>query len=383
MTKGKVFFRHLFIFIIMFIILNIILMCLFIEEGSTQVINAYKKELKNEVTLSTCNQSGITLKEANELNHSQYVNDYNYEQIVEASSTTLKPVSTRFSFPRVHLSQEEDSAFLLAGYSSMTLIQDFNRKEYKLIEGRLLNAEDKNTSHAVISDSLAKKNKLHLGNKIQFNIGKENISLTIVGIYKNKVGMMSHLKPYNTVFISLSKAQALNDSLDTISSVTYYFKSPKKANQFIQESEKKPLNWDNLQLKSNDAQYDACVSIFENIHDRFGKTCMITIIVGITVILFLYYLCFIKKIKNHDRKLLLTAFITLLIALLFSYRTSPALSKYVVNTYLTTNNMNMIQNGTKQIKTVYTPSIINKSAGFTAIVYLGTVIVNIIYKKEN
>ncbi len=73
----------------------------------------------------------------------------------------------------------------------MTLIQDFNSKEYKLKEGRLLNKNDENTSNAVISYALAKNNNLSLGDDIQFS---SNINLIYNGKsvnLKSIMGVMS------------------------------------------------------------------------------------------------------------------------------------------------------------------------------------------------
>lgn len=167
MFKGKEGLHYLSLFIIVCITMNLIMMCLFIKQGSSQVINKYKKQLKYEVTLSSDN--GISIRDAKQLTTIKDVKTYNYEQLVNASSHTLKSVNTRLSFPRIRLTELQEDTFLLAGYSSMTLIQDFNSKEYKLKEGRLLNKNDENTSNAVISYALAKNNNLSLGDDIQLN----------------------------------------------------------------------------------------------------------------------------------------------------------------------------------------------------------------------
>ena len=129
MSKGKEGLHYLSLFIIVCITMNLIMMCLFIKQGSSQVINKYKKQLKYEVTLSSDN--GISIRDAKQLTTIKDVKTYNYEQLVNASSHTLKSVNTRLSFPRICLTELQEDTFLLAGYSSMTLIQDFNSKEYK------------------------------------------------------------------------------------------------------------------------------------------------------------------------------------------------------------------------------------------------------------
>ena len=230
MSKGKEGLHYLLLFIIVFVTLNMIMLCLFIKQGSLQVINNYKKQLKYEVTL-TSNTGGVSVNDAKELISLNGVKAYNYEQLVNASST-LQSVNTRFSFPRVHLKDYQEDSFLLAGYSSMALIQEFNSKEYQLKQGRLLNNHDENTSNAVISYALAKNNNLSIGDTIQFKTEKGDVSLSVVGIYKNKVGLLSHLKPYNTIFISLSKAQSLSHT-ESLSSVTYYLNKKGKTEDFI------------------------------------------------------------------------------------------------------------------------------------------------------
>lgn len=371
MFKGKEGLHYLSLFIIVCITMNIIMMCLFIKQGSSQVINKYKKQLKYEVTLSSDN--GISIRDAKQLTTIKDVKTYNYEQLVNASSHTLKSVNTRLSFPRIRLTKLQEDTFLLAGYSSMTLIQDFNSKEYKLKEGRLLNKNDENTSNAVISYALAKNNNLSLGDDIQLKTEKGDVSLSIVGIYKNKVGLLSHLKPYNTIFIALSKAQSLSHTEQTVSSVTYYLNKNSNTEGFIKKAQRKPLDWNHLQLTSNDAQYNACVSIFENICDKLKIIPLIILIIGS---LFLILICH-KLFKTHNLSKILIIF---MISFTISCFTSPSLSKYTINTYLSQHDVNMSQKETRKIKTTYTPRILIESIGITSIMYLETVI--IAYKKK-
>lgn len=371
MFKGKEGLHYLSLFIIVCITMNLIMMCLFIKQGSSQVINKYKKQLKYEVTLSSDN--GISIRDAKQLTTIKGVKTYNYEQLVNASSHTLKSVNRRLSFPRICLTELQEDTFLLAGYSSMTMIQDFNSKEYKLKEGRLLNKNDENTSNAVISYALAKNNNLSLGDDIQLKTEKGDVSLSIVGIYKNKVGLLSHLKPYNTIFISLSKAQSLSHTEQTVSSVTYYLNKKSNTEGFIKKAQRKPLDWNHLQLTSNDAQYNACVSIFENICDKLKIIPLIILIIGS---LFLILICH-KLFKTHNLSKILIIF---MISFTISCFTSPSLSKYTINTYLSQHDVNMSQKETRKIKTTYTPRILIESIGITSIMYLETVI--IAYKKK-
>lgn len=371
MSKGKEGLHYLSLFIIVCITMNLIMMCLFIKQGSSQVINKYKKQLKYEVTLSSDN--GISIRDAKQLTTIKDVKTYNYEQLVNASSHTLKSVNTRLSFPRICLTELHEDTFLLAGYSSMTLIQDFNSKEYKLKEGRLLNKNDENTSNAVISYALAKNNNLSLGDDIQLNTEKGDVSFSVVGIYKNKVGLLSHLKPYNTIFISLSKAQSLSHAEQTVSSVTYYLDKNSNTEGFIKKAQRKPLDWKHLQLTSNDAQYNACVSIFENICDKLKMIPLIILIIGS---LFLILICH-KLFKTHNLSKILIIF---MISFTISCFTSSSLSKYTINTYLSQHDVNMSQKETRKIKTTYTPRILIESIGITSIMYLETVI--IAYKKK-
>lgn len=371
MSKGKEGLHYLSLFIIVCITMNLIMMCLFIKQGSSQVINKYKKQLKYEVTLSSDN--GISIRDAKQLTTIKDVKTYNYEQLVNASSHTLKSVNTRLSFPRICLTELHEDTFLLAGYSSMTLIQDFNSKEYKLKEGRLLNKNDENTSNAVISYALAKNNNLSLGDDIQLNTEKGDVSFSVVGIYKNKVGLLSHLKPYNTIFISLSKAQSLSHAEQTVSSVTYYLNKKSNTEGFIKKAQRKPLDWKHLQLTSNDAQCNACVSIFENICDKLKMIPLIILIIGS---LFLILICH-KLFKTHNLSKILIIFV---ISYTISCFTSPSLSKYTINTYLSQHDVNMSQKETRKIKTTYTPRILIESIGITSIMYLETII--IAYKKK-
>ena len=106
MSKGKECLHYLLLFLIVLITMNMIMMCLFIKQGSLQVINKYKKQLKYEVTL-TSNNGDVSLTDAKELTHLKGVKAYNYEQLVNASSS-LQSVDTRLSFPRIHLKNYQE-----------------------------------------------------------------------------------------------------------------------------------------------------------------------------------------------------------------------------------------------------------------------------------
>ena len=111
MSKGKECLHYLLLFLISIVTMNMIMMCLFIKQGSLQVINKYKKQLKYEVTL-TSNNGGVSLTDAKELTHLKGVKAYNYEQLVNASSS-LQSVDTRLSFPRIHLKNYRKIHFFL------------------------------------------------------------------------------------------------------------------------------------------------------------------------------------------------------------------------------------------------------------------------------
>ena len=255
----------------------------------------------------------------------------------------------------------------------MTLIQDFNSKEYQLKEGRLLTNKDENTSNAVISYALAKNNDLNIGDSIQFNTEKGDVSLSIVGIYKNKVGLLSRLKPYNTIFISLSKAQSLSHTEQMLSSVTYYLTKEDTSEGFMKRAQKTPLDWNQLQLISNDAQYNACVSIFENIYDKVKTFPFILLITGS----FLLILIYIRLSKKQN---LLKTFIVFIVALSITFFTSPYLSKYTINTSLSHRDMTISQKEIRKIRTVYTSKILIETISIASIMYLETVIIT--YKKK-
>lgn len=187
------------------------------------------------------------------------------------------------------------------------------------------------------------------------------------------MGLLSRLKPYNTIFISLSKAQSLSHTEENLSSVTYYLTKEDTSENFIKRAQKTPLDWSQLQLTSNDAQYNACVSIFENIYDKIKIFPFILLITG-SFLLILVYIGLSKK-QN-----LLKTFIVFIIALSISFFTSPYFSKYIINTSLSRHDMTISQKEIRKIKTVYTPKIMIETIGIASIMYLETVIIT--YKKK-
>ena len=187
------------------------------------------------------------------------------------------------------------------------------------------------------------------------------------------MGPLSRLKPYNTIFISLSKAQSLSHTEQTLSSVTYYLTKEDTSEYFIKRAQKTPLDWNQLQLTSNDAQYNACVSIFENIYDKVKTFPFILLITGS----FLLILVYIRLSKKQN---LLKTFIVFIVALSITFFTSPYFSKYIINTSLSHRDMTISQKEIRKIRTVYTSKILIETIGIASIMYLETVIIT--YKKK-
>lgn len=243
--------KTILLFVIMFVIANLVIAGFAIKNASAKSVDAIKSTLGNEVTLSVdfknmmknrnkeetdTIDATLTTAIADQLKDLQYVENYNYmiSAYVDSSLTAVETDTTSDDENDLGRKQMESrSDFTLQANTTMKYLSDFTDENYTLIEGRLLSEEDSGTSNCVIETNLADENNLNVGDTLTITSADDSsisVELTIVGIFEidnTATDMkMMNTNPVNTIYTDLSIGMLMNNDDTTLSSATYYLDDP-------------------------------------------------------------------------------------------------------------------------------------------------------------
>lgn len=243
--------KTILLFVIMFVIANLVIAGFAIKNASAKSVDAIKSTLGNEVTLSVdfknmmknrnkeetdTIDATLTTAIADQLKDLQYVENYNYmiSAYVDSSLTAVETDTTSDDENDLGRKQMESrSDFTLQANTTMKYLSDFTDENYTLIEGRLLSEEDSGTSNYVIETNLADENNLNVGDTLTITSADDSsisVELTIVGIFEidnTATDMkMMNTNPVNTIYTDLSIGMLMNNDDTTLSSATYYLDDP-------------------------------------------------------------------------------------------------------------------------------------------------------------
>lgn len=313
--------RTLLLFLLMFLITNLIIAGLSIQSASQESMNQVRTSLGSDVTFSYSMQNmmkdrekgealdqsiqDITTDMADQLKDLKYVESYNYTLSVGVSSDDIDPVEmtaddstssvdqNRAKMPDDMPKMLDENDFTIVGNTTMAHLSSFENENYVLTSGRLLTEEDAGTKNCVIETTLASDNDLSVGDTITFQSSDEEVevTLTIVGIYTVETteqmgNMMSNRQnPMNQIYADLSIAQTLNQDETKISSATYYLDDPDHINSFIELAQSSTdIDFDTYTLDANDQIYQRSISSLESM-GQFATLFLIVVVVAGSAIL--------------------------------------------------------------------------------------------------
>ena len=314
--------RSLLLFLLMFLITNLIIAGLSIQSASKESMDQVRTSLGSDVTFSYSMQNmmkdrekgealdqsiqDITTDMANQLKDLDYVESYNYTLSVGVSSDDIDPVEMSSDTTESSQSQQnapgmgndmpkmlDENDFTIVGNTTMAHLSSFENENYVLSSGRLLTEEDAKTTNCVIESTLASDNDLEVGDTITFSSSDEevDVTLTIIGIYTVETteqmgNMMSNRQnPMNQIYTDLSVAQTLNQDETKISSATYYLDDPDHIDAFIELAQSSTdIDFDTYTLDANDQIYQRSISSLESM-GQFATLFLIVVIVAGSAIL--------------------------------------------------------------------------------------------------
>ena len=234
---------------------------------------------------------------------------------------TLGPLST-VTQDTLEINQESVN---LVGCIHPEYYDYFRRNLSELTEGEFPSTSNRG---AIISETLAEENNLHVGDFIEIKpyqtgveisddavkediiFGDQIISIKITGIFGTKLyfnvaetnqngSAIFRISPYNTIFVDYNTAVSITESTPEITFFDIIVDSPSHLDSVMESVSSLDLDWDKYELTNTTMrfydEYSGQLAELENI-----TSIMIAISVVIGIIVFMFATAAISKDDEHD-----------------------------------------------------------------------------------
>lgn len=289
------------------------------------------------------------------------ISEYN----ITTSTFAVNPINfSRIEDPNVDQSTDVQGVSLI-GNRDMNL--DFNVLSGKIVikEGRWIGIEDLDA--CVISEELAEKNTLKLGDTLQFNDYHDSENATIygakiVGIYTQKQAMTPFMsgdtyRSENVIFTDLSFPEKAEGSLgNPLYEKAYFTVADVDAYTTVKETVMETdINWQRYDLIDNNGNLETMSSNFNDLETM--SEMLMYVVAGVSfVILSLVFVFWLRSRMQEVgillslgmskcrilRQILLEAIIIAILGTLTSFLLAPAISKFTAE-YLVTQQVQQHQ----------------------------------------
>ena len=268
---------------------------------------------------------------------------------ITTAVTAVNPVD----FSRIEDDVDQSSDLLCAsliGNKNMALDANVLSGNVTMKDGRMIMEEDANV--CVISEELAEKNNLSVGNRIQFNDrhdveNADVFAAEIVGIYRVQQKMMPVMagdtyRSENIIFTDLGFPEKAEGSTSGALYEKAYFKvaDVNQYDEIKKEIQKVDIGWERYDLIDNNGNIDKMSKNFNDL-ENVSQILVIVVAGASPIILFLVFVFWMKgraqeigillalgtpKVKIFGQ-ILLEAFMIAAAALFLSFTAAPAASK--------------------------------------------------------
>lgn len=166
---------------------------------------------------------------------------------------------------------------------------------YKITSGRAITSSDEGTNNVVIESTLADQNSLKVGSTFVLeDSNSKSYTMKVVGIYTTSGSSTESSIAYmNTMYTSLSVANAMKATTGKISTATYSMENPADADSFVKKANKL-VNDDNFEVSKNDQAYQNVKSSLNNVAS-FAKNIVILVAIAGAIILALIVMLMVRE----------------------------------------------------------------------------------------
>lgn len=166
---------------------------------------------------------------------------------------------------------------------------------YKITSGRAITSSDEGTNNVVIESTLADQNSLKVGSTFVLeDSNSKSYTMKVVGIYTTSGSSTESSIAYmNTMYTSLSVANAMKATTGKISTATYSMENPADADSFVKKANKL-VNDDNFEVSKNDQAYQNVKSSLNNVAS-FAKNIVILVAIAGAIMLALIVMLMVRE----------------------------------------------------------------------------------------
>ena len=230
------------------------------------------------------------------------------EGIADYNITTVPTAVKQANFERIEDADADQTndfqGVALIGNRDMSMDANVLSGNVTILEGRMTTKDDTNV--CVISEELAEKNQLKVGDHLQFHSVKAEEPVqeaTIVGIYQVK----EQMKPYmsgdtyrseNVIFTDLHFPEKVEQD-DPLYEKAYFKVANVDDYDAVKEAIKKTdINWQWYDLIDNNGNLDTMASNFNDL-EKISNTLLLVVTGASFVILFLIFIFWIRNRTNE------------------------------------------------------------------------------------
>ena len=303
--------RNFILFLILFLILSCLYFCFsLMQVGGGMEAQIRKSSGASFALVSKERGSAFSWKEGEKISHLSDVMTTIPEYISPVRLIDKKVVTGKQTVKRDDLDNEANQALGATFTKGTGESVDFRSGAFQLLKGKHLSAK----RQIMIHESLARKNKLSVGDKLTLSnfqmteSGAREMTFDIVGIFSGKkeetfTGMSSDLSE-NQIFLHYDdNSQLLNLTDKLVTKLSFGIKNPDIIDQVIKQVEQLDIDWYRLRLDEDRKAFD---SLKESSKALQGivRTMMISLIVtGAGILSFLMALW--TRERNHEIGILL------------------------------------------------------------------------------
>ena len=302
--------RNFILFLILFLILSCMYFCFsLMQVGGGMEAQIRKSSGASFDLVSKERGSAFSWKEGEKISHLSDVMTTIPEYISPVRLIDKKVVTGKQTVERDDLDNEANQALGATFTKGTRQSVDFRSGAFQLLKGKHLSAK----GQIMIHESLARKNKLSVGDKLtlsNFQVTEnraKKMSFDIVGIFSGKkeetfTGMSSDLSE-NQVFLHYEdSSQLLNLTDKLVTKLSFGIKNPDRIDQVIKQVEQLDIDWYRLRLDEDRKSFDSLKESSQALQE-IVRTMISLIVTGAGILSFLMALW--TRERNHEIGILL------------------------------------------------------------------------------
>ena len=247
--------RSLTIALIMTLIFTLLIGTLTVQQTMAQLKQSVERNIRAGFSIASKQPSGeVPMDIAQRVQRLDKVKAHNFQAETTAGLPGKQLVDTAGS--GVQLDAGIAGEAKVTGATESNLLSEFTGKFYQLEQGRHLSTNDQNA--ALIHKTLAEKNGIKPGDKLDITKDGRRVTVTVMGIFSGKGEKPAVLQSdmaENHLITNLAAAQQLTGS-QQLTRATYFAENPHQLKSLTDRTKSLPnVDWQKFSLTDNGAAF--------------------------------------------------------------------------------------------------------------------------------